>query len=112
MKIKLMLSALCIVSSSEAFIKYPIALTSLQVAWQMKDRCAHAYHEVSPLMNQVYESSDAKDDRLRQACTMYKTLKEQLENSEMREIYVEAYRSIGGTTAICICAVCFAFCKR
>ncbi len=98
--------------SVHAFVRYPIGLTALQVAYALKDRCTHSYYETAPLVQEVYTQASQHNTLLAQASAVQVTLKEQLNNTEAKEKYVEAYRSIGGASAIIICSICFMFCKH
>lgn len=106
----LLLSAVSL--SAGKLVRYPIGLTSLQVAYSLKDRCKHSYDEVSPLVKEIYDDINKQDGAATQATAAYLALRAQLNNPETREKYVEAYRSIGGATSIAICGICFIFCCK
>lgn len=98
--------------SASGLVRYPIGLTSLQVAYSLKDRCVYSYGEVAPLVKEVYDDVNKQDTVTMQATAGYLALRAQLNNPEVREKYVEAYRSIGGATSIAICGICFIFCCK
>jgi hypothetical protein len=95
--------------SAHALLRLPIGITALQVAYSLRHRCEHSYKETKPLVEQIYQETSKHDTFLAQANALQVTLKEQLNNPDSREKYFEAYRSIGGTSAIVVCSICFIF---
>ncbi len=98
--------------SATGLVRLPIGLTSLQVAYSLKDRCANSYNEISPYVSEVVTDIKKQDGAAMKATAGYLALHAQMNNPEIREKYVEAYRSIGGAASIAICGVCFIFCKH